>query len=80
MEAGRVGRYCNCGCLAELKTREKTKKCNLFEWFDAKIVDRLRILIVGLLRKRSAMENAKKHERIFWVICVIILLYLVFFW
>ncbi|KAL4278383.1 hypothetical protein GQ457_03G018850 [Hibiscus cannabinus] len=56
-----------------------TKKCNLFEWFDAEIADRPRIVIVGLLKKRSEMENARKHERMFWVICVIVLLYLVIF-
>ncbi|KAL4311510.1 hypothetical protein GQ457_01G005740 [Hibiscus cannabinus] len=59
--------------------QKKIRNCRFFKWFDAEIPDRSKVVIVGLLKSKGAMEKARKNERIIWVICLVFCAYLAFF-
>ncbi|KAK8523230.1 hypothetical protein V6N12_047758 [Hibiscus sabdariffa] len=58
---------------------KKTRKCHFFKWFDPEIDDRPRVVILGLLKSKGAMEKARNKERVIWVIFLAFLAYLAFF-
>ncbi|KAK8492449.1 hypothetical protein V6N11_034860 [Hibiscus sabdariffa] len=60
---------CNCGLRAEMRT----------SWTKANPDDRPRVVILGLLKSKGAVEKARKKERAIWVIFLAFLAYLAFF-
>ncbi|KAL4340360.1 hypothetical protein GQ457_08G016130 [Hibiscus cannabinus] len=59
--------------------QKKARNCLSFKWFDAKILDRTKVVIVGLLKSKGAMEKARKTEPVIWVIYLAFCAYLEFF-
>ncbi|KAG8479745.1 hypothetical protein CXB51_029634 [Gossypium anomalum] len=39
------------------------KPCQFFSWFDPPLTPRLRVVLLGLLKKVKSLEDARKKER-----------------
>ncbi|TYH06939.1 hypothetical protein E1A91_A08G182400v1 [Gossypium mustelinum] len=54
------------------------KPCRFFSWFDPPLTPRLRVVLLGLLKKVKTLEDARKRERRTWFLVLVIVTVLLF--
>ncbi|KAB2062827.1 hypothetical protein ES319_A10G177000v1 [Gossypium barbadense] len=54
------------------------KPCRFFSWFDPTLTPRLRVVLLGLLKKVKTLEDARKRERRTWFLVLVIVIVLLF--
>ncbi|KAH1120748.1 hypothetical protein J1N35_003908 [Gossypium stocksii] len=54
------------------------KPCRFFSWFDLPLMPHSRFVVLGLLKKVRALEEARKREKKTWLLLLVILTVLLF--
>ncbi|KAK5770600.1 hypothetical protein PVK06_046751 [Gossypium arboreum] len=54
------------------------KSCRFFSWFDPPLTPRLRVVLLGLLKKVKTLKDARKREKRTWFLVLVIVTVLLF--